>query len=106
MNRNTAFELFGEMRHSTPEEQQLYRQMLNKHSIPIKGVNIFNMNAEIEIGYCDICHQKKQLQRKYYHYNIACECCGTTHFEVVKYCDECTPHPPHRINAIVLPYDN
>ena len=49
MNRDTAFELFGKMRYSTPEEQKLYRNMLNKLSIPIKeGENIFDMSSKIE----------------------------------------------------------
>lgn len=53
------------------------------------------MSSEIEMGYCDSCHQYKQVQRKYYHYAINCECCGgTTHFEIVRYCEDCTPCPP------------
>ena len=103
MNRNIAFELFGEMRHSTPEEQQLYRKMLNKYKVAIEGINIFDM-SDIEIDYCDICHEKTQINRKYYHYPINCECCGgTTHFEIVRYCNNCTPKPPHWIKAIVTP---
>ena len=106
MNKYAAYELFKPMRHSTPKEQQLYKQMLDKYAIPIEGVNIFNMSNEIEIDYCDICHKKTQVSRKYYHYNIACECCGSTHFEIVRYCKNCTPRPPYRISAIVEPYDN
>lgn len=48
MNRSAAFELFGEMRHSTPEEQQAYRKILKKHSTIIEGINIFEMDKEIE----------------------------------------------------------
>ena len=60
--------------------------------------------SEVEIDYCDICHKKKQVQRKYYYYNINCECCGgPQHFEIVKYCAECEPVPPRRIAAIVVP---
>lgn len=60
---------------------------------------------DIEIGYCDICHQKTQIQRQYYYYDIDCECCGGKHFEIIRYCSNCMPHPPHRISAIVLPIE-
>ena len=101
MNRYAAYDLFGSMRHSTPAEQKEYKKMLDKYSIPI-GRSIWNM--DIEMGYCDICHKYKQLQRKYYNYNINCECCGGQyHFEIVKYCEDCTPKPPKRILAIVDP---
>lgn len=103
MNRSVAFELFGEMRHSTPEEQQLYRNMINKYKTTIEGINIFNMN-ENEYGTCDICGKEGVLNRKYYHYPIDCECCGgTTHFEIVRYCQNCTPVPPYRISVITTP---
>lgn len=46
MNRSVAFELFGEMRHPTFEEQQAYREMLKKHSTIIEGINIFEMDKE------------------------------------------------------------
>jgi len=60
--------------------------------------------SEVEIDYCDICHKKKQIQRKYYYYDINCECCGgPQHFEIVKYCTECKPVPHHWITAIVIP---
>lgn len=97
--------LFGKMRNSTPEEQQLYKKMLDKYSTVIEGINIFNM-GDIEMGYCDICHKRAELQRKYYNYPINCECCGGQyHFEIVKYCKDCKPIPPHRISAIVKPIE-
>jgi hypothetical protein len=98
--------LFGLMRNSTPEEQRLYRKMLNRLSVPFGG-SIFNM-GDIEVGYCDICHKKAQLQRKYYYYDVNCDCCGSSqgHFEIVKYCDECTPKPPKRINVMMEPYND
>ena len=96
--------LFGKMRQSTPAEQKEYRRMLDKYSIPT-GRSIWDM--DIEMDYCDICHQKKQVQRKYYHYPVNCECCGGQyHFEIVKYCKDCKPTPPHRISAIVKPIEN
>lgn len=101
MNRYAAYELFDCMRQSTPAEQKEYEKMLDKYSIPI-GRSIWNM--DIEMGYCDICHKYEQLQRKYYYYDIDCECCGGQHhFEIVKYCKNCAPKPPKRILAIVNP---
>ena len=36
--------LFGEMRHSTEEENELYRQMLDRLSVPIdSNVSIFDL---------------------------------------------------------------
>lgn len=104
MNKWAAYDMFN-MRSSIPQEQSDYENMLNKYSVSL-GRSIWDMGGEIEIDYCDICHKKTQVQRKYYHYNVACECCGTNHFEIVRYCKDCVPRPPHRISAIVLPYDN
>lgn len=63
MNRSAAFELFGEMRHSTLEEQQAYKEMLKKHSTIIEGINIFEMDKEpyniryvANLGFVDIPH--------------------------------------------------
>lgn len=60
---------------------------------------------DMEVDYCDICHKKKPVTRRYYHYHINCECCGGEHFEIVRHCKDCRPQPPHRISAIVKPYD-
>ena len=35
MNKSAAYKLFGEMRHSTFEEQQLYKEMLDNISLPL-----------------------------------------------------------------------
>lgn len=62
------------------------------------------MSGEIETGVCDVCGEYKQINRKYYHYPINCECCGGQyHFEIVRYCKDCIPVPPRRISAIVKP---
>ena len=63
------------------------------------------MCEEVEVSYCDICHKKTQVNRRYYHYHIDCDCCGGDHFEMVRYCKDCTPVPPKRISAKVEPYD-
>lgn len=48
----------------------------------------------IEYGICDICGREANLQRKYYHFNIKCECHSPKHFEMVKYCSDCVPLRP------------
>ena len=48
ITRKDAFELFGEMRYSTPEEQRLYREMLERHSMPLKpDQSIFDLPDKI-----------------------------------------------------------
>lgn len=56
---------------------------------------------DIERGECDICGIESDLKRKYYHYDIKCECCRGKHFEIVRYCDKCQPKAPRDISAIV-----
>ena len=67
--------------------------------------------GEIEKGTCEVCGKTNvQLQRKYYHYDINCECCGcklegeNVHFEICKYCNDCEPRPPYKISAVVNPF--
>lgn len=43
MNKWAAYDLFGPMRSSTPEEQEQYKKMLKKNSVPIEKVDIFDM---------------------------------------------------------------
>lgn len=59
-----------------------------------------------EFGKCEICGKKSILNRKYYYYNINCECCASSekkHFEIVRYCDNCNPKPPQKISVYVKP---
>lgn len=59
------------------------------------------MNS-VEFTKCDICGKQDVVLRQYYYYRIPCECCiGDRHFEIVRYCKECTPVPPRRISAVV-----
>ena len=106
MNKWAAYDLFGPMRSSTIEEQEAYHKMLEKYSTSIER-SIWNM-SDIEVDYCDTCHKKKQIKRKYYYYDVNCDCCGSPqgHFEIVRYCDECTPNPPKRINIMMEPYND
>lgn len=63
---------------------------------------------DIEIGTCKFCGAENvPLQRKYYYYNIDCECCGKEgyHFEIVKHCKDCTPRPPRIITVEMKPIE-
>ena len=103
MSKWTAYDLFGPMRSSTLQEQELYNKMIEKYSISIEK-GMYCMSGDIEKGTCDICGEYKQLSRKYYYYPVNCECCGgERHFEIVRYCKNCTPVPPRRIKAIMKP---
>ena len=48
-----------------------------------------NKRMDIEFGKCDICGKETCLNRKYYYYDIKCECHSPQHFELVCYCDDC-----------------
>ena len=50
--------------------------------------------SNTEYGICDICGREANLQRKYYHFNIKCECHLPTHSEMIKYCSDCVPLRP------------
>ena len=50
--------------------------------------------AGMEIGKCDICGKTEAVERKYYHYDINCECHSPNHLEMVKYCKDCEPKEP------------
>lgn len=55
--------------------------------------------GESEAGKCEVCGKENVgLRRKYYYYNITCECCGgDDHFEFIRHCNDCTPKPPIEI---------
>lgn len=61
------------------------------------------MSGDAEFGYCDICKEQDFVTRKYYNYDIKCECCGNRHFEIVYHCPNCTPSPPKQITVTVKP---
>ena len=64
------------------------------------------MEGMIEIGKCDMCKlENVQLWRKYYYYDIKCECHSNTHFEIVTYCKDCIPQEP-RETKITLKTEN
>lgn len=65
------------------------------------------MSGECEAGKCDICGQEVVgLARKYYYYDVKCECCNKEsdpHFEIVYHCSNCQPKPPKQIKAWLQP---
>lgn len=64
------------------------------------------MSGDIEFGSCSICGSSGQISRKYYNYDIKCECCSNKHFEIVYHCANCTPSPPKQITVTVKPVDD
>ena len=59
--------------------------------------------GEIEFGVCDMCNDHAEVQRKYYHYDIKCECHSPDHFEIVYYCKDCEPEPPKKTTITIKP---
>lgn len=62
--------------------------------------------GEVEHGKCDICKTDSTLGRKYYYYNIKCDCHSPRHFELVTYCSKCAPTPPERTTVLIKPEEN
>lgn len=53
------------------------------------------MSGDQMIGRCQVCGKTNvPLTRKYFHYDIPCECHGPTHFEMIEYCKDCVPKEP------------
>jgi hypothetical protein len=65
------------------------------------------MSGNVEIGKCDCCGKDGTLSRKYYYYDVKCECCnGDTHFEIIKHCASCIPRPPENIKIVLEGYES
>jgi hypothetical protein len=58
---------------------------------------------EVVEGKCNMCGKRAQLTRKYYHYDIKCECHSPKHFEIVWHCKNCTPKPPEKMTITMEP---
>lgn len=62
--------------------------------------------GEQEINICSGCKQEDVVSRKYFYYDIKCDCCNSKddpHFEIVYYCRSCIPFPPKEINVHIKP---
>jgi len=65
--------------------------------------------GDIEYGNCDICNIQAPLTRKYYRYDIKCDCCNgknDNHFEIVRYCASCEPKPPQTLKVVMKPLES
>ena len=60
------------------------------------------MSGDVELGTCEICGEECPLQRKYWYYDIKCECHSPRHFEMVRHCNKCTPIEPDTITVTLL----
>jgi hypothetical protein len=61
---------------------------------------------DLEYGTCEICGIQAPLHRKYYRYDIKCDCCNAkedVHFEIVRHCRFCEPNPPSVISVVMKP---
>lgn len=65
------------------------------------------MSNETEAGTCSICKKRtSSINRKYYYYDIECDCCNSKsddHFELVFHCENCEPVPPSRVTCVLSP---
>jgi len=62
------------------------------------------MTGEVELGRCSICGKDRPVSRKYYYYDIKCECCNgkdDDHFEIVWHCNLCKPVPPEIVSLVI-----
>lgn len=64
------------------------------------------MSGDMETGRCDICGKgdgNTPVSRKTYYYGFKCGCHSPEHFEIVRYCKDCTPVPPKKTTAYMQP---
>jgi len=60
------------------------------------------MTGAIEIDKCDVCGKENvHVSRKYYRYDIKCECHSPHHFELVRYCKDCIPKEPKETKIFI-----
>lgn len=55
----------------------------------------------IEFGTCEICGIDSYLSRKYFRYDIKCECHTPEHFEMVRHCNSCIAKEPIETHVIL-----
>jgi hypothetical protein len=57
--------------------------------------------SEQEIAKCSYCGTITNVNRRYFHYPITCECHSTNHFEIRWYCHDCFPIEPEQTTLTV-----
>jgi hypothetical protein len=63
------------------------------------------MSGDAEYGPCGICGRETTLVRKYYRYDIKCDCCTPRHFQFVSHCSGCEPKPPETTTVSIKPME-
>lgn len=54
------------------------------------------------VGKCEVCGKEDvTLIRKFFHYDIKCECHSPSHFEIVDHCEDCEPAEPLHTKVIM-----
>lgn len=61
--------------------------------------------GDIEYGTCEICGLDSNLERKYFYYDVKCNCHSPSHFELVRHCSQCIPLPPKSTVIFLTPKD-
>lgn len=58
--------------------------------------------GDAEQGTCSVCKKESNgISRKYFRYEVKCECCSPTHFEIVYHCTNCVPKEPILTNITI-----
>lgn len=56
-------------------------------------------------GKCGCCGKESGLRRKYFYYDVKCDCCGgaseNEHFVIVDHCKDCVPIAPTTIKLVL-----
>jgi len=59
------------------------------------------MSGGAEYGTCPYCKKETFLQRKYFKYDIKCQCHAPQHFEIVWHCKDCEPIEPRETKLTI-----
>lgn len=52
-------------------------------------------HGDCMVGKCEVCGAENvPLERKYFHYDIPCQCHGPSHFIAINHCEKCEPKEP------------
>ena len=62
--------------------------------------------GDVEFGTCDICGIDDYISRKYYSYDVICECHSPNHFELVYHCKNCLPVEPTETKILLRQESN
>lgn len=61
------------------------------------------MAGEVEHNKCSVCGKEGPVLRKYFRYDIDCDCCvGDHHFHFVYHCNGCEPKEPETTKISLL----